>query len=381
MKHLAFTLLACALPAGALDSAQAPNLRLLLPPVLYATPGLETNLYFANAILAIHPGNYVFDVTCAKGSQQEERWVFTPQAEDAGDYPFTLAIRDERNAVIATASTLLRVVPSRGKASLHVLMVGDSLTNASHYPAQVLANAETDENLEVVLIGTNRPRGADSPVRHEGYGGWTARMFVSYWSATPPEPPRRAHSPFLYREGEAEPVLDFPRYCREQDEGKAPDVVTFFLGCNDVFSATDETIAERAADCVQNLERLVRMVREFGPDTRIGFLLPVPPAGTQDAFGANYGCGQTRWQYLRNQRCLLEQMLAAFGEREAEGIFLLPTFTALDTIHGFPVKTAPVNSRSKVEVTRLNNGVHPAESGYQQIGDVVSAWLVYLANR
>jgi hypothetical protein len=48
---------------------------------------------------------------------------------------------------------------------------------------------------------------------------------------------------------------------------------------------------------------------------------------------------------------------------------------------GFPANAAPANSRSDVETTRLNNGVHSSASGYQQIGDVISAWLVYLASR
>jgi lysophospholipase L1-like esterase len=36
---------------------------------------------------------------------------------------------------------------------------------------------------------------------------------------------------------------------------------------------------------------------------------------------------------------------------------------------------APVNSRSTVQVTRQNNGVHPANEGYRQIADSVWAFL------
>jgi len=362
-------------------AAAGQNLRLLLPPVIHATPGLESNLYLDNTILAINPANYAFDVTCGKGAQQQERWTFTPKAEDVGDYPLTLAIRDDTNAVIASATTLVRVVPSKAEASLSVLMIGDSLTHASHYPAQVVANAEADEKLAVTLVGSHQPQGKDSPVRHEGYGGWTARMFITYFPDPPPEPGRKANSPFLYKDGDAAPVLDFPRYCREYNDGKAPDAVTILLGCNDVFGCSDDTIEAKAAESLENFAKIIEMVRAFGPKTQIGILLPVPPAGTQDAFAVNYGCGQTRWQYLRNQRYMLEQLTETYADREAEGIHLLAAFTALDTIHGFPTKTSPANSRSQVEATRLNNGVHPSESGYQQIGDVISAWLVSLANR
>ena len=356
------------------------NLRLLLPPVIHATPGLESNIYLDNTILAINPANYAFDVTCGKGAQQAERWTFTPKAEDVGGYPLTLAIRDDSNAVIASATTLVRVMPSKAEASLSVLMIGDSLTHASLYPAQVVANAAADEKLSVILVGSHQPKGKDSPVRHEGYGGWTAKAFIAKWDENP-DPGRKANSPFLYKDGDAAPTLDFPRYCREYNNGKAPDAVTILLGCNDVFGCSDDTIAEKAADSLENFGKIIELVHAFGPKTQIGILLPVPPAATQDAFAVNYGCGQTRWQYLRNQHYMLEQLTKTYANREAEGIHLLAAFTALDTIRGFPTKTAPANSRSEVKISRLNNGVHPSASGYQQIGDVISAWLVSLANR
>ena len=69
--------------------------------MIYAAPGLETNLYFDNAVLVINPLNYVFDVTCKQGYQFDDRWTYTPAAGDEGDYPITLEVRDQSNAVIA----------------------------------------------------------------------------------------------------------------------------------------------------------------------------------------------------------------------------------------------------------------------------------------
>jgi hypothetical protein len=47
----------------------------------------------------------------------------------------------------------------------------------------------------------------------------------------------------------------------------------------------------------------------------------------------------------------------------------------LDTVHNYPMTNAPANSRSDQEVARLNNGVHPAGTGYMQMADSVYCWL------
>lgn len=365
------------------DAAVPPkdDLELQLPPCLYATPGLECNLYFANTVLAINPDNLAFDVVCAKGTQQRERWTFTPKAEEVGEYALGVTVYGEGNRVLAQAGTVVRVVDPAPQAELSVLIIGDSLTHASVYPAQVLENAAADPGLEVRLIGTNAPRKDNPDLRHEGYGGWTAARFVSHYEAEAWKDGKRACSPFLFAGADGKPVFDYPRYCREVNEGKAPDAVTILLGCNDTFGATEENQADAIAACLANLDTLVGAIRAFGPATAIGILLPAPPAGTQDAFGANYGCGQTRWQYRRNQHRLVRAMAERFGNRQQERIELLPSSVVVDPVYGFPSQTVKANSRSPVDVVRLSNGVHPNECGYRQIGDALYGWLKALAAR
>ena len=47
--------------------AAPASLRLTLPPTIYAVPGVEMNLYFANAILAAPTEEYSFTATCDVG--------------------------------------------------------------------------------------------------------------------------------------------------------------------------------------------------------------------------------------------------------------------------------------------------------------------------
>lgn len=358
--------------------------RLILPPVIHAFEDLETNVYFDNAFLLLDPRTVLPDVTCAKGSQQNERWTWTPKVDEAGDHAFRIELRDGSNAVVASASTVVRVHPKKPanapERPLSLLVVGDSLTAASVYPARVLELAKAD-GLALTLVGTRGPGAEEGKalgeVRHEGYGGWTAERFATHFTGKARGgPAKECGSPFLYQDdGDDKPRLDFARYWREFNEGKAPDFVTILLGCNDTFHATDETIEERIDTVVRHLETLLAGIRATGPHTRIGLLLPMPPAASQDAFGANYGSGQTRWQYRRNQHRLVERMIETFSGREADGADLVPAHLSLDPVHGFPSATAAAHAHTEAETVRQNNGVHPSAAGYRQIGDAVYAWI------
>jgi lysophospholipase L1-like esterase len=68
-------------------------------------------------------------------------------------------------------------------------------------------------------------------------------------------------------------------------------------------------------------------------------------------------------------------MIREYGGREAEHIYLVPVKINMDCEHNFPKLKAPWNSQTKVEGLRLNNGLHPTEEGYRQIGDTIYCWM------
>ncbi|MDZ7617716.1 MAG: SGNH/GDSL hydrolase family protein, partial [Patescibacteria group bacterium] len=210
----------------------------------------------------------------------------------------------------------------------------------------------------------------------EGYGGWAAATFVSRWDAViDPEKPQRQRSPFLYLIDD-KPVLDFARYCQENNGGVAPDYITIALGCNDNFGATEETIEESIDRFLANMGVLIAEFRRVGPATKIGIVMLVPPSASQDAFGANYRCGQTRYQYRRNQHRVVERLMAIYGNLAAENVFLIPAYVNLDCVHNYPSVTGPANARTETEMTRASNGVHPAASGYRQMADSIYCWII-----
>lgn len=361
-------------PAPGVSLAGSP--RLLLPPVIYAAPGREANLYFDNVVLAPPGRHYLFDVTCAKGRQQEERWTWTPAESENGVYALSLEVRDIDDKIVAQGKTVVRVAKARAGEGqpLSVLAIGDSLTGASIYTDELLKLFAAPGNAALKLVGTHKPAGTVEGNVHEGYGGWTFGRFMTQYVATPQERRNMGSSPFVFLQ-DGKPAFDFPRYVRESLGGTAPDVVTVMLGTNDVFGAKDENLEEVTTSILENAEKLLAGIRAGAPNASIGLMMTVPPSASQDAFGANYGANQTRWQYRKNQHRLVERLMERFGGREGEKLFIVPTHLNLDCVNNYPLLEAPANARASQKIIRANNGVHPSAEGYRQIADSLYSWL------
>jgi lysophospholipase L1-like esterase len=326
--------------------------------------------------LALDAHRYAFAVTCEKGRQQAERWTWTPEEADAGKYDWRLTVCDASNQVIARGRTIIQVAaPMAGQSRRwSLLIIGDSLTHAGVYPAQVLELCrQRPQGLAVTLVGGH---GKDGIV-HEGYGGWSAERFATRCTGIGRVSDHTLRdSPFIYAQPEGPPKVDFDRYCDEFLGSQAPDVTMIFLGGNDIFFANDQNIDSFIDTMFKSLEVLFDMIRRKSGRTRIGLVLTLPPAASQDGFGASYGCLQTRWQYKRNQHRLVERMLEQYAPHRPSSPHLVPACVHLDTVHGYPVVEESANARDERIVHRISNGAHPSQSGYSQIADAIYAWLV-----
>ncbi|MCD6359418.1 MAG: SGNH/GDSL hydrolase family protein [Armatimonadetes bacterium] len=356
------------------------SLRCILPADIYAVPGVEMNVYFDNIILHPHSELLLWDVDCNIGAQQDERWSCVPTDAQVGDHELTIKVISPEMQILHQAQTTVHVIdPTAGSdRPLSMLCVGDSLTAASQYTARLVQLFADDAAVDVTLIGEYGP-GGDTGNRHEGYGGWTCQRFVQQWD---PEGEwkeisgrkRRVRSPFLF-DVDGQPKLDFQRYLDRNNGGEPPDFITILLGCNDTFGADETTIEERIDAMFGYLDTLLAEFRRVAPDAQIGVLYLVPPSRHQDAFGRNYRCGQTRWQYRRNQHRVVEREMQTYLGREDENIFMVPAFVNLDTTWGFPGVMVPPNPHSSDKVRRMSNGVHPTTAGYYQIGDAIYCWV------
>ena len=353
----------------------AQDVRLFLPEKIYAVPGVEMNVYFNNIVTVINPNNYVFDVDCRKGRNDQKRWRFIPQKNDVGTYKWSIRVIDSEG-VVASGETQLVVLPfdAGSKKEITMLIVGASQTGAGHYPDRMVELMKRPGNPKFTTIGTKGRIG-----KHEGYGGWRWESFLTRWGYSNskemdgmhPDRPVGFNSPFLFPDKDGKGKFDLQKYLDKNNNGKSPDVVSFQLGLNDFFGATDSTIAQITAKSIAGMEKLIAEFRKLKPAPEIMIFQHIPGAN-QDAFGKNYLSNQTGWQYRKN----LDYYNRALLKKGKElNITVVPIYMNIDTENNFPVHYQPVNEGNSAKMFRQNNGVHPAVPGYYQMGDTLYCYL------
>ena len=348
-----------------LSEAADPNpLRLTLPPVFYAVPGVEMAVYYDNIVLTETPEAYQFTIACDIGRSEDRRWAVTPKRTHVGDHEFAVAVADASGKSLGYAKTMLRVVPSQAgaKCKIKLMIIGDSLTHATVYPNEIARLLSEPGNPEWRMLGTHKGRGPKDGVIHEGYGGWTWNRFATKYEPNPDGTYRKRSSPFVFLGDDGKPVLDPARYFDENFEGERPDYITILLGINDCFGAkpeSPETIDPRVDTMFGFGKTLLDALRKAAPDAEIGVCITTPPNSREGAFQANYKGKYPRWGWKRIQHRLVERELEHFGDREAEGLYLVPTHLNVDPIDGYSA----------------SNGVHPNTVGYKQVGASIYAWL------
>jgi lysophospholipase L1-like esterase len=349
-------------------AAVAP-LQLTLPPACYAVPGVPFSVYYDNVVLTETPENFRFEFTSDLGAAEARRWTVTPADRDVGAHPITVTVKDRDGKVLEQGRTVLHVVPRAAGdgRSLRLLIVGDSLTHATHYPNEIARLLSTPGNPRWTMLGTHRPAAAAPGVAHEGYGGWKWNSFLTLFSPEPDQTAagplaRKRTSPFIYRTSDGKPDFDLARYFREECENRPPEVVTFLLGINDCFAANPEdpvAMDRTIREVLDHAEKLLAAFHAASPGAVLAVGLTTPPNARESGFEANYKGKYHRWGWKRIQHRLVQQMLQRFSGREARNVFLVPTELNLDPFDGYPD----------------NNGVHPNPAGYGQIGASFYAWL------
>jgi lysophospholipase L1-like esterase len=369
------TLILSGLLAPQLAGAE-PQLRLTLPPVWYGAPGVPVSLYYDNVVLTQVPEQYRFEVKCDIGTGAARRWTVTPADKDEGDHAMEVIVKDAQGKVLERGKTTLRIASRNAGAGreLRLLIVGDSLTNATLYPNEIARLLRSPGNPKWTMLGTHKPASAKPGVAHEGYGGWTWAAFLTKFDPKPPGVTagplaRKSTSPFIYAGAGGKGLLDISRYIKQECGGVPPDVVTFLLGINDCFGTKpdDPAAMNKTIDAtLDNAEKLLAAFHQAAPKAVFAVGLTTPPNSREEGFEANYQGKYHRWGWKRIQHRLVQRMLERLGNRQKDNVCLVPTELNLDPVDGYP----------------NNNGVHPNATGYAQIGTTFYAWLkAWMAGR
>ncbi len=342
----------------------AEDLKLTLPPTIYAVPGVTLGIYHDNMVLSENSSAYNFEYKCKIGNIEPRRWVIKPTDEDVGSHPIEVLVKDASGRILEKAKSNLRISPRNSEVTktLRILIVGDSLTHATVYPNELARLLSVPGNPKPIFLGTHKPASALMGVAHEGYGGWTWNNFLTKFDPeTPGAPnPRKTKSPFLFPSADGkEGVFDLNRYFLQHCKNQPPDVVLFLLGINDCFGANPENPDAHIKKVLDIADKLLAAFHKAAPDAILGVGLTTPPNSRQSAFSDNYKDKYTRWGWKRIQHRLVQLMIERFSQREKDGIHLVPTELNLDPVDGYPI----------------NNGVHPNSIGYSQISASFYGWI------
>lgn len=430
--------LTVALPAsesGGGGTVPAYTPALAMPPKIYVLANLQAHIYPEHLLPESHD-LYLHDVTCNVGKQMKCGWVYdVPTTQAAGNIALTWTLADRQTgATLNTATTSVVVADQTKSGTKNVLVIGDSYVNSGAITQRLLDISTTDA-LKTTLIGT---RGAGTN-KHEGRGGWKVSDYatvgrtyyqftVSGIAATPAinstvytfgggtfivqETAISAGSGTLtcsFSSGTAPTdgstgtltkssgagdatiafsnvqslsgnpfwfsgAINFGQYL-STNSLSTPDIVLIQLGVNDCFgSTTDADVEAIAATAFAQIDALITSIKASNAAVKIGIVSP-PTYANQDGFGADYGCGQTAWRAKRNIVTWNKKLYVYFAGKEAQNVYVVAAGLNVDTENNFPTITQAINSQNANTVTVQKSGVHPADSGYKQIGDAMFAFI------
>ena len=358
-----------------------------LPEMIYALPGFEVNIYFQNVVTVINPANFAFDVECEKGRCDQLRWRWIPEEEDAGEHKLKLSVWSDEG-LLAEAETTIVVSPRNAGAGreLVILQIGASCMAAKGHGEQLHSRFQLPDNPRFVMLGSHAPGytpAVPGGPANEAYGGWTWATFFEKESSANldndglhPKRPWDVPSPFLFeRNGKKE--FDFQRYIDTVCKGVKPQVVYFELGINGTFLAkTDEEFEKFWLGSQEPyMRKMLSAVRQVLPEAVIGVELMPKGSWSQDAFGKNYGCLQSRRRWLINAELLYKTYMRLAGEL---GFMIIPEYHNGDGTINYPSLEEPVHAASQTMITRSSNALHASLDGYSQWADCEYFFLKYL---
>ena len=379
----------------------------ILPKIIYAAPGIESNIYFSNVFTSVAPHNFAYVVKCPQGRQENKRWCWTPNVKDAGKViPMTLEAYDD-NGLAASASCRIQVaapVQNPDRKFTLALLAASSANNG--YPQHILDVMKQHGFKNYTPVGSHCGFGAPlapGKAAHDGYGGWGWDSFLHQWSyseaeynniqdqaereqmksfgiTTRPGIQYRLRSPLLNRKG-GKVYRDVPGWFKKINAGNPPDFIVIDLGANNVFLCTESNLKETLQNKVlPAMTELVNEIRKAAPLTVIG--ITTRNLGcSQDGFGANYGCKQSRYQWLRNIRAYNQLVLDFIAHRQDPDIIEVPLYQNIDSENSYPIKNVPCHARTARKVLRQSNALHSTRSGGMQFGDAIYCWLRVQMNR
>lgn len=323
---------------GSAWEAIVPTIEIVAPATYYSVVGVEASIWFSSLLKEVDGTVLLnWNVSGSVGKHIEDRWTHTPTDTTGNGTTLTVSIYTPQGSLITSHNFLYKVAAANEVANIILLYIGDSTVASTQILGDLADYATADTDLTLTLIGTQDT----GTYPNEGYSGSSISWHYS-----------NASSPFV-----SAGLFNFANYL-SVNSFTAPNAVVIQLGTNDVFSkTTDSEVLSTAATAITQLSDMISQITTANPLAIVLLNLVIRPS-SQTAMGDSYGVGQTEWRYKRNTQLWNKAMI---DYAWPSSVVINPVNLNIDTTNG------------------MANGVHPNDTGYQDIADAVYAALKNLA--
>lgn len=285
-----------------------------------------------------------------------EGFAITPS--EVGSFRLNVSVEIVENGRIETVAQSfleVKVVEKREALSLTGLILGDSRISDGEI-VKTLAKAFPG----VTWLGTRRTSDGETLIPHEGRGGWSAENYATDPSVTMGED-FTLENPFS---DPATGAFSFAYYMSQFYPAAVPDFVVINLGANDGYSA----------DSVEHLTAIVESIRAFGASVgkSIRVLVMTEYRSPAEGYYLTQSSDASLLSLRQRQFAYFDLLSEAFGEREEEGVYLLPNYLA---INGFSDRVVETVETANGEEKRITDVIHLGSRGYIKEAAVIRAYL------
>jgi hypothetical protein len=342
------------IPLPAWISAERKMPDLVFPSSAVAVVGHEWNLYFDNVTTGLSDDYYVSAVISPSISGAKllnDCLRITPQAAAIGEHSVSVSITNKITGELAISKSFtLSVIADTAVTNKKIIIIGDSLTDAGIFPAEIQYNLA---NGGIVSLGTRNDTvtiGEETyTVSHEGRAGWATYDYTRTRAGyhTDVDNPFWNGSEFSFS------------YYMQQQNYENVDAVIIGLGTNGQDLEANFTA----------LKIMIDSVHAYDANLPIVLSLVTPPA-SQDGCGYTNGL-QNSFELKQALLNTVKRYIQDYDEvNDYSFVHLAPLYFNLDCKRDFPTVEQAASARNPEIVTRQANNVHPSKYGYLKFADV-----------
>lgn len=332
----------------------------VVPSKSIAVVGHEYNIYYDCILNGMDFERYTVKPSVSSALSDtryyEKFFRLVPQPNEVGNRYITLSLYDKKNFKFLTDVTFtLTIIPEAELTGKKVMFIGDSLTSAGVFAAEI---QYIMSNGGIVSVGTRQTSvtigGNSYTVNHEGRGGWSASDYTRSGASWPHD----IENPF-YDESEQE--FSFEYYMNTTGVSK-PDIVCIGLGTNGNISGLNDVML------------MVQSIQAYDPDIPVLITLLAPPA-YQDGYG--YHNNDQNATEIKDRFLQCNSNYITNYENESQNLDIVELCFQFDRDHDYGTALIPASARNPMEMLVQTNNVHPSHYGYLHFADAYYNRLLY----